>query len=226
MLAAGIPEVDEVLLDGVGAAIAEGKVVFGGAAFVAVALDGDVGLRIFFEEVGIVAERLLSVRADVGLIKIEIGVFDFLGEEFIEGGSLDRFGWRSGNVDGDARRGIRAAAGTACGDGICGGVRRSDGGGTLHRDGTDFGRDGDVIGVGGGPGELGGLTLVDGRGIRGESDRGLRSRRRRRRRRWCGLGWFFAADNEEKRSGSENQQGSVERAARLNHACPPKTPEN
>src|ERR1700731_4397064 len=43
-------EVDEVLLDGVGTAIAQSEVVFGGAAFVAVAFDGDVGLGIALAE--------------------------------------------------------------------------------------------------------------------------------------------------------------------------------
>src|SRR6266702_4288217 len=43
-------EIDEVLFDGVGAAIAEGEVVFGGAAFIAMAFDIDLFIRIALEE--------------------------------------------------------------------------------------------------------------------------------------------------------------------------------
>ena len=52
----GNAELNEVILDGRGAAIAENNVVFGGAAFVAAAFDGRLDLRIFAEEVRSPAE--------------------------------------------------------------------------------------------------------------------------------------------------------------------------
>ena len=84
-------QADEILLDGVGAAIAESQVVFRRAAFVAMAFDGDAELRIVAEEVGGLAEGLASVSANVRLVVIEVGIADFLEEELIQAGlgSLD-----------------------------------------------------------------------------------------------------------------------------------------
>ena len=194
-------EVDKVLLDGVGAAIAKSKVVFGGAAFVAVAFDGDVGEWVALEEGSGLFERYAGVRTNVGLIEIEVSVAHFPGEELLEAGSPGLFDDRRRHVDRDADVGIGAAAGTAGGDGVSGGVGRGDGGGALRSDSANFRTDGGVGGVGGGPSKLGGFALVDGGAIGGDAhgrlggDRG----RSRRRRRWQRL--FLVATDDKQKSG-------------------------
>jgi len=65
-----------------GAAIAKSEVVFSGAAFVAVAFNGDVSEWVALEEGSGLFERYAGVRTNVGLIEIEISVTHFLGEEF------------------------------------------------------------------------------------------------------------------------------------------------
>jgi len=219
-------EVDKVLLDGVGAAIAKGEVVFSGAAFVAVAFDGDVSEWVALEEGSGLFESYAGVRTNVGLIEIEVSVTHFPGEEFFKGGTFGLFNDRSGDIDGDADVGISAAAGTAGGDGIRGGFSRRDGGGALRSDGANFRTDGDVGGVGGGPSKLGGFALVDGGAIGGDAhgrlggDRG-RGRRRRRRQRL----FFVATDDEQKNGGSEDEKCAIKRGVRVIHSCPPKTPK-
>ena len=61
-------EVHEILFDGIGTAIAESEVVLGGAAFVTMAFDIDLGVRIAFEEGSGLFEGLASVRPDVRLV--------------------------------------------------------------------------------------------------------------------------------------------------------------
>src|ERR1700732_1222683 len=75
---AGDPQGDEILLNGACAAIAEREVVFGGAALVAVALDGDANLRIVAQEVSRFGEGFAGIRANVCFVEIKIGVADFL----------------------------------------------------------------------------------------------------------------------------------------------------
>src|SRR6267378_8088348 len=81
---------NEVLLDGGGAAIAEPEVVFGGAALVAVAFDGDFESRIVFQEIRRLRECLASVGTNVGLVVVEISVTHFSQEEFLVRGSRRR----------------------------------------------------------------------------------------------------------------------------------------
>ena len=192
-------EVDKVLLDGVGAAIAKGEIVFSGAAFVAVAFDGDVGEWVALEEGSGLFERYAGVRTNVGLIEIEVSVAHFLGEKLLEAGSPGLFDDRRRHVDRDADVGIGAAAGTAGGDGIGGGISRRDGGGALRSDGANFRTDGDVGGVGGGPSKLGGFALVDGGAIGGDAHGGFRGGWWRRWR-WRSFFHFLgaAADNKKK----------------------------
>jgi hypothetical protein len=216
-------QIDEVLLDGVGTAIAESEVVLGGAAFVAVAFDDDLCIRIALEERSGFLERCAGVRTDIGLVEVEVSVADFLIEEFGEGGSLGRRRRRRRCVDGDADGGIGAAAGTAGGDGIGGGVGRGDGGGALRSDGADFGSDGDVGGVGGGPGELGGFAFVDGSAIGGDADGGFGGGRWWRwRGRRNGLWLLIASGHEEKRRRSDNEKRTMQRGVRVIHSCPPR----
>src|SRR5208282_1087661 len=99
-------QADQILFDGVGAAIAESEVVLGGAAFIAMAFDGRADLRIVAKEIGGLGEGLLGVCADVSLVVIEVGVAHFLEEELVQGG-LGSFGGRRRrrNGDGDAYAG-------------------------------------------------------------------------------------------------------------------------
>src|SRR5258708_39822597 len=117
----GNAERNEVLLDGAGAAVTETKIVFGGAALVAVALDVHFDGRMSFEEVRRAGERLASVGADVRFVSVEISVVHVPGPQFIErrlfnGRSLRR------SIHGDGGGGAGGAAGTGSGDGVSGGI--------------------------------------------------------------------------------------------------------
>src|SRR5208337_3846052 len=191
-------QADEILLDGVGAAIAESQVVFSGAAFVAMALDGDAELRIVAEEVGGLTEGILGVGANISLVVIEVGVTHFLKEEFVQGGlgSLDDRRRRR-NGDGDAHAGFGTAAGARGSDAVGGRVGRRYRGGALRGDGANFRGDGNILCVGGGPCQTHGFALFDGGAIGADGGRGLygnRSRGRRWRRRSNRL---LAGGNEE-----------------------------
>ena len=219
-------EADHVFFDGVGAALAESKVVLRGTAFVAVAFDSDASVWIALEE----GDRLLQSFARVGTngggIVIEVGVAHFLEEEIVEAG-LGSFGDGSRGVDGDTNAGVGSATGAAGGNGIRCGLDGRDGSGALGSDGADFGSDGDVGGVRGGPSELDRFAPIDGIAIGTNGGRGFHSRRWRRvsrRGRSCRL--LMAASNKESESRKRNEQRANERAVRVNHACPPKTPRN
>src|SRR5260370_3430717 len=62
----------EILLDGVGTAIAEAEVVFRGAALVAMTFDGDFDRRVLLQEVRSRRERRTSVRTNVGLVVVKV----------------------------------------------------------------------------------------------------------------------------------------------------------
>src|SRR5260370_40211098 len=74
---------NNVLLDGVGPANAQGQVVFRGAAFVAVAFDGRFEPRIVLQEVRGCRERGAGIRPNVGLVVVEIGIAHSSCEEFV-----------------------------------------------------------------------------------------------------------------------------------------------
>jgi hypothetical protein len=76
----GDTELHQVILDGSSAAIAEDQVVFSGAAFVAMAFDGGLDLRMAAEEFGGFAKSLAGISADIGFVKVEVRVFHFLQE--------------------------------------------------------------------------------------------------------------------------------------------------
>ncbi len=157
----GKAEADQIFLNGVGTALAQSEVVFGGTAFVAVSFDRDVHVGIILEEVGGFLQGFARVGPDGGGIVIEVGVTNFFEEEFIETG-VWRDRNRSGHVDGNADGGIGAAACAAGRERVGGGLRGRDTGGSLRSDGADFRSDGNVGGVGGGPGKLDGFALIDG----------------------------------------------------------------
>ena len=133
-------EADEVLLDGIGAAVAEGEIVFGGTTFVAMPLDGDMHLGITFEEVGSPAKSLASYTVNFGGVVVEIGVAHFLEKKLIERRRLRSFADR-GSIDGDAQTGVGVPAGPAGGERIGGRRTGSDDRGTFCGDGADFGSD-------------------------------------------------------------------------------------
>jgi len=196
----GKAEADQVFLDGVGATLAESEVVFGGTAFVAVSFNGDVHVGIIFQEVGGLLQGLARVGPDGGGVVVKISVANFLEEQFIETGvGGGRNG--SGCVDGNADRDIGAAACAAGGERVRGGLLRRDTGGPLRSDGADFRSDGNVRGVGGGPGKLDGFALIDGIAIGVDAGSGFYGRRGRsvsRGRRWSCL--LVATSDEQSES--------------------------
>src|SRR5579871_1548188 len=64
----------------VGAVVAQGQVVFGGAALVAVALDGDFDVRVLLQKVGVTLNCRLLIRADIVLIVVEVDILHVLVE--------------------------------------------------------------------------------------------------------------------------------------------------
>jgi len=218
----GKAKADEIFLDGVGAALAESEIVLGGAALVAVALDGDAGRGIIFQEVGGLLKSGAGVGANFGGVVIEVGVTDFLEEEFVEAGFGSFRGGRR-RVDGDANGGVRGTAGSGSGEGVGGGVRWGDGGGALRSDSADFGSDGDAGGVGGGPRELDGITFGDGGAVGGDGGGGLGRGRWRLCSGWSGgYALLAAASDKENEGGKRDKQRASKRAVRLSHACPPR----
>src|SRR5580765_5170459 len=121
----GDAKMNKVALDGRSAAIAKDQVVFGGAAFVAMALDGGLDLRVFAEEVGGLCQSLACIGADVRLVEVEVGVLHFLEEERtgVRCLLLWRRRWRR-RSNGYANAGVRRTAGTAGGDRVGRGIRR------------------------------------------------------------------------------------------------------
>src|SRR5216683_427902 len=131
----------EILLDGVGAANAEAKVVFGGAALVAVAFDGCFDGRVGFQEVRGLGESGAGIRANVSLIVVEVGVLHFTQEEFVIRGPFGLFHRRRWCVYRDGGRGASVAAGTCRSDRVSRRVGRRNLGGALCSDGANVGSD-------------------------------------------------------------------------------------
>src|SRR5215472_10183797 len=120
---------DEVLLDGVGSAIAQSEIVFGRTALVAVAFDGDASLGIILEEVGCLLQCLARIGPDFGGVVVEISIADLFVPEFIKA-ELGSFGDRS--VDRDADRRVGIATGGAGREGVGCGSGGRDRSGTLR----------------------------------------------------------------------------------------------
>ena len=72
----------EILLGGAGSAIAEREIVFGGAALIAMALDGGTSLRMIAEELRSLRKGGTRVSPNVSFIEVEVSVLDFLREQF------------------------------------------------------------------------------------------------------------------------------------------------
>src|SRR5216683_608718 len=138
----------EILLDGVGAANAEAKVVFGGAALVAVAFDGCFDGRVGFQEVRGLGESGAGVRANVSLIVVEVGVLHFTQEEFVIRRPFGLLDWRRRCVYRDGRGGTSVASGASRRDCVSGGVGGRNLGGALGSDGANVRSDGELRGIG------------------------------------------------------------------------------
>src|SRR5258708_7161738 len=69
------------VLDGGGALVSQSEVIFGGAAFVAVSLDGEVDVGMLIKEEHVALNRTLLVAADVRLIVVKVNILDALSEQ-------------------------------------------------------------------------------------------------------------------------------------------------
>src|SRR5690348_727342 len=79
-------QLDQVVLDRVGATVAETHVVLGAAAIVAMALDDEIDIGVGLEEGGVGLQGLLRIGADIRLVIVEIGVLDVLLPEVLDAG--------------------------------------------------------------------------------------------------------------------------------------------
>jgi hypothetical protein len=61
-----------------GASVTQTEVILFAPTLVAVALDGELDIRVCLQEVGIGCQGLARVRTDVGLVEIEVGVLYIL----------------------------------------------------------------------------------------------------------------------------------------------------
>src|SRR5258708_1148285 len=144
------PHTDHLLLHGAGTAIAEAQVVFRGAPLVAVAFDGYLEARIVFQEIRGLGERGAGIGTKVGLVVVEIGITNFSHEEFVVRRPRWWRRWRR-SIDRDACGGAGGAAGTGGGNRVSRRVGGRDLGRALSSNGADFGRDGELRGIGGIP---------------------------------------------------------------------------
>src|ERR1700722_4454977 len=198
---------DEILLRGAGTTIAESKVVFGGAALVAVTFDGDALGRIAAEILGGLSEGGAGVGTNVGFVEVEIGVANFTREDFI----LRGLGRRSSSgCDGDARTRCCGAAWTTGSDGVGSRSGRRDGLLAFSGNSANVGSDGELRCVGGSPSQRRSVPLFDSCGARLQRHSGLSSSRRRRRARRSGnLLWLLVAAKRKNGSGGHCDQTSA-----------------
>jgi len=139
---------NEILLDGVGAAVAEAEVVFGGTTLVAMAFDGDFYRGILLQVISGLRERRASVGTNVGLVVVEIGVAHFLAKIGLGLHFLRR--WRR-RIDCDGGRSAGGAARAGGRNRVRRRVRWRDLGRALSRDGANSWVDGELRGVRGIP---------------------------------------------------------------------------
>src|SRR5580700_1744973 len=214
-------QLDQEVLGGSGALVAQSQVVLGRAALVAMALDGDAGIGEAGEDglqrVGVLGKRGAGILADIVLVVVEEGVHDAAREHLLQGG-LGRDGrrrWRRrlGYIDGSGGGFGAAGAGgrQRIGGGSAGEYAAVSGG--LH--GADAVIDGNTGGVGDIPAQGRRLSAFDRRrlgGKRGDTGRRWRGRRRCRCgswRRW-GRRWrrFLLATRREHRQSQANADGA------------------
>src|SRR2546423_3462869 len=80
----GNTERNEILFDGASATVAEREVVLGGAALVAVTLDGDTHLRVVAQEVRGLSEGFAGIGANITFVEVKISIAHFLEEELVD----------------------------------------------------------------------------------------------------------------------------------------------
>src|ERR1700692_4062301 len=147
---------DQRILYRIGTVGAQREVVFGGAALVRMAFDGYVDVGVLLQELGIDLYRTLLARAYLGLVVIEVDVFDVAREKFFLGCVGCALLHRRG-VYGNACSGILTATGAFCDEMVGSRVNR----GYLSRTAlVDWANtfDGDVGRTGGLPGQRCGLA--------------------------------------------------------------------
>src|SRR5579859_983378 len=116
----GNAERDQEILRCLRAPLAQAKIVFRGAALVAIAFDRNASLRVGAEEFRVLGQYLASLAAEIRFIRVEVGVFDVLGKHLID--TLLVRGWlfRLRRVDIYVRRRRGAAACTSRSDRVSG----------------------------------------------------------------------------------------------------------
>src|SRR5258708_14615536 len=146
------------LMSGIGASFAQGQVVHGGPAFVAVALNPDLPVGVCFDDFGGMGQRLLRLGTQISFVVIEVDVLDGLGKELF----LRQLRWRRGRrgaAYSHGSRGVLGAASAFCGQVIRGCARRGNGLGTAGVDLVALkGNIGRVLGA---PGQGGGLAALN-----------------------------------------------------------------
>src|SRR6266481_2102865 len=111
------------------------------------ALNGDALLGIIAQVFTGLGQRGACIRADVGLIEIEVSIADFASKDFV----LRGFGrWSCCCSDRDSGAGVRGTAGAAGRDRVGDRSRWRDFRRALRGYRTDVGSDGELRGVGGG----------------------------------------------------------------------------
>src|SRR5438552_1684110 len=174
------------------APVAQAQVVLLAAALVAMAFDGELDVRVRLQEVGVTGQGLLGVRANIVLVKVEVGVL-YVGRERLFLAHLRRRGRRRRRRRHGYRDPSVAVAGPArTGHGHRVGRRllRRHAGGALGLLFAGTRLEVVVRGILGGPAQRYGLALVYRCRLRRQSADGLGRlgrRGRRRGRRWSDL---------------------------------------
>ena len=78
----GDTEVDKEVLGRRGAPVAQTKVVLLASTLVAVTLDRELDVRVSLKEIAVTGQSRFSVRANVGLVEVEVRVLHVLREGF------------------------------------------------------------------------------------------------------------------------------------------------
>src|SRR5258708_29501500 len=114
------------LMSGIGASFAQGQVVHGGPALVAVALNPDLPVGVCFDDFGGMGQRLLRLGTQISFVVIEVDVLDGLGKQLF----LPQLRWRRrrrGAGHSPRERGRLGAATARCSQGIRLRARRRQG---------------------------------------------------------------------------------------------------
>src|SRR2546422_165222 len=89
----GDTEVDEEVLGCGGAPVTQTEVILLASTLVAVTLDRELDVRVSLQEIAVTGQSRFSVRANVGLVEVEVRILHILREGFFVGHFLRRW-WR------------------------------------------------------------------------------------------------------------------------------------